>query len=707
MHFAASPRREAVTLAGVLAFAMLLSGQLSAYPLPERGVAPDARRDTTDTLAFERNEGQFDERARFAVRLGSTTAFVTDDAIVFPTENGASIQLTVEGASPLARATGERPLAATNNYLFGDDPSDWHTDVTSFAQVRCSGVLPGVDLVVYGRDGQLEFDFVVAPGASADAIRFRFEGAERVELARDGSLRVSAGRDVLTQRAPRLYQGSGSRRTAVGGRYCLVGATTVGFVVGAYDRSLPLVVDPVLTYASYLGGKNANDEATAIAVDAQGNAYVTGHTPSKRFPTTAGAFQTNRPGLDVFISKINPTGTALEYSTYLGGSGEEFCSSIAVDAFGEATVTGYTTSRNFPLANGLPAPGDGVSAYVTRLNATGTGLVYSTYLGGTAGESGLAVAVDGDRNVYVVGYCLSMDFPTTPGAFQTVRGSADKPDAFVVKIDTTASGASSLVYSTYLGGSADDRAFGVAVSASGEAYVSGAGGIGFPTTPTAYQPLKPGFFGNPTAILTRLNAEGSDLVYSTFLGASQAEYANGIAIDGTGIAYVAGQTSSMDFPTTAGAFQASDPGVNSNEEGFVAKLDTNATGAESLVYSTYLGGNSVDGPVGLALLSTGAVAVGFHTQSADFPLRNSLFGFGGIGVKGIVTVVNPSGSGLIYSTPTGGSNGSIVYAVAVGPDDAVFYAGSTTSADFPVTPGAFQRKRRGIADAIVGKLSMP
>lgn len=704
------PSRRRVTVAVIAALAcpiFWLSPVSAKTPDSLDAVTRESLTDPVEPapVAFEQNEGQFDGRARFAVRLGATNAFVTDSQLVFPTSNGGSIRLSVDGVSESARAVGELPLAATSNFLLGDEPSGWHTRVANFGRVRCRGVLPGVDLVVYGNDGQLEFDCVLAPGASVDSIRLRFDGADRVELACDGSVRVSAGGDVLTQRAPICYQALEGQHMAVAGRYRLIGATKVGLEVGAYDRSLPLIVDPVLSYASFLGGKNANEAVTAIAVDAQGCAYVTGSTKSVRFPTTPGAFQTNRPGYDVFVTKINAAGTALVYSTYLGGSGSDLGNSIAIDAFGEAVITGDTSSRNFPLANGLSAPGDGLSAFVTRLNATGTGLVYSTYLGGTAGEVGLAVGVDGDRNAYVVGYTVSLDFPTTPGAFQTVRPSPDKPDAFVTKLDTTAAGASSLVYSTFLGGDADDRAFKVAVSAAGEAYVFSAGGLGFPTTPTAFQPFKPGLIGNPTAILTRLNADGSGLVYSSFLGGSQSEQANGgIAIDESGNAYLAGQTSSTDFPTTAGAFQANDPSGDSNEECFVAKIDTNAAGVPSLVYSTYIGGDSVDQPVGIARMSTGAVVIGVSTQSSNFPLKDALHGLVRPGINGVVTVVNPSGTGLIYSTPTGGSRGSDIRAVAVGPDDAVYFAGWTVSADFPVSPEAFQTKRRGIGDAIVGKI---
>ena len=709
MNFILSRRLVTAIVVVALACSLPWSGQAFAKPA-HRLEAPAPAQPTAEvtgtTLSFEKNEGQFDGRARFAVRLGSETAFVTDTRIVFPTSTGSSIGLSVDGASETARATGEQPLAAISNYLLGDDPADWHTNVANFAQVRCRGVLPGVDLVVYGNNGQLEFDFVVAPGASAESIRLRFDGAERIELKNDGSIRVSSGGDVLTQRAPVFYQEAYGQRIPVAGRYRMLGPTTVGLDVGAYDHSLPLVVDPVVTYATYLGGNNSDEQATGIAVDTLGNAYVTGYTQSTGFPTTPGAFQTNQPGKDVFVTKFNSSGSGIIFSTYLGGSDHDAPEEIAIDSFGEAVVAGFTLSPNFPQANGLAAPGDSDNAFLTRLNASGTGLVYSTYLGGVGHDGAFGLAVDAARNAYVVGTTESLNFPTTLGAFQTVKPSSDLPDGFVTKIDTTAVGSASLVYSTFLGAAGNDQSSAVAVSAAGEAYVFGSAFFGFPTTPTAFQQFSPG--GTSNATLTRLNASGSGLVYSSYIGGNFFEQADDLAIDGNGNAYVVGMTASTNFPTTAGVFQPVDPTGDVNADAFVAKLDTNASGAASLVFSTYLGGDGVERARTVALLPTGdTVVAGWAENSTTFPLKDSLHGLVSPGFSGFVTMVNRTGTGLLYSTTLGGSQNCIVNAVALGPDNDAYIAGATNSADFPVTPGAYQTLIHGGADALVGRISLP
>jgi hypothetical protein len=379
-------------------------------------------------------------------------------------------------------------------------------------------------------------------------------------------------------------------------------------------------------YSTYLGGSSGEGGAPGIAVDSLGNAYVTGGTASSNFPTTTGAYQTIfGGGTDAFVTKLNASGSALVYSTFLGGSGGEGgFFRIALDTLGNAYVVGHTSSTNFPTTVGAfqTALIGNVSAYVTKLNATGSALLYSTYLGGSTTQigggpfkEGIAVAVDTLGNAHVAGATTSSAFPTTPLAFQTMFGGG-LADAFVTKLNATGS---ALLYSTYLGGSGYDAAFGIALDTVGNAYVTGdTGSINFPSSPTAFQPA---LNGNSDAFVTKLNATGSALLYSTHLGGSGDEGGRGIALDTAGNAHVAGSTTSSDFPTTAAAAQtAFGHGLS---DAFVTKL--NATGSGPLLYSTYLGGSANDDGTAIALDSLGAAYVAGVTTSTNFPTTTGAF----------------------------------------------------------------------------------
>jgi hypothetical protein len=409
---------------------------------------------------------------------------------------------------------------------------------------------------------------------------------------------------------------------SVDGRYILLADNRVGFEVGAYDKSLPLIIDPVLSYSTFLGGSN-EDYAYGIAVDASGSAYVAGWTASTDFPTTSGGFQTVYGGgaYDTFVTKLNPAGDTLVYLTYLGGSADDYGKGIAVDASGNAYVTGYTYSSNFPTTPGAfqTGYGGGGDAFVTKLNAAGSSFLYSTYLGGSNFDYATAIAVDAAGNAYVAGLSYG-DFPTTPGAFQPSYGGSD---AFVTKVNGDGS---ALVYSTYLGGSTYDDARGIAVDTDGSAYVTGnTNSIDFPITPDAFQTS----FGGPEnatdAFVTKVNADGSALVYSTYLGGSNYDEAHGIAVDTSGNAYVTGLTFSGNFPTTRGAFQT---GYGGGGDAFVTKLKADGS---ALVYSTYLGGSNDDSALSIAVDATGNAYVSGYTTSSNFPTTPGAFqtSFGG------------------------------------------------------------------------------
>src|SRR5438477_4888670 len=545
-------------------------------------------------LHFEANRGQIHKNVRFLSRgpgyslyliageavlvLSKPNADTKRDSRSTPEQGDAqtpvkavALRMHLVGAAPKPPVSGLDELPGKANYFIGQDPAKWRTNVPTYAKVQYENIYPGIDLLYYGNQRQLEYDFVVAPGANPEKIVLGFRGADEFEIEARGELVLHTTGGDIRQHKPIIYQDIDGVRRDIAGGYVRKGVNRVGFEVAVYDASRPLIIDPVLSYSTYLGGRSngpdcgcGNDEAFAVAVDDDGNAYVTGQTTSLDFPTTSGAFQTTRAfGKDVFITKLNPAGSALVYSTYLGGNDFDAGNGISVDAGGNAYVTGTTKSTNFPTTPGafLSAPGFG---FVTKLDPTGSTLVYSTYL--DPSTQGGGIAVDAQGNAYVTGQTGST-FPTTPGAFQPAFGGGPV-DGYVMKLNADGS---ALVYSTYLGGSGIDSTGDIAVDAGGNAYVAGSTtSLNFPTTPGAFQPV-PGS-GSSNGFATNLDPTGSSLVYSTFLG----EGCAGLALDTQGNVYVTGQTGSTTFPTTPGAFHpffsgGGGPG-RSDGDAFVAKI---------------------------------------------------------------------------------------------------------------------------------------
>jgi hypothetical protein len=654
-------------------------------------------------LQFEANRGQTHKDVRFLSRgagyslyltageavlvLSEPDADATRDARGTQARSGAkahgksvALRMSLVGAARKPVVTGADELPGKANYFIGKDRSQWRTNVPTYAKVQYQDVYPGIDLVYYGNQRQLEYDFVVAPGADPKKIVLGFKGADRLEIDAQGELVLHAAGADLRQHKPIIYQQIDGVRHDIAGGYVRKGANRVGFQVAAYDASRPLVIDPTLSYSTYLGG-GGSDMARRVAADSDGNAYVTGQTTSLDFPTTSGAFQTVRGfGNDVFVTKLNPSGSALAYSTYLGGNDFDAGNGIAVDANGNAYVTGTTTSTDFPTTPGAFQPALGMGfGFVTKLDATGSTLVYSTYLG--AGAQGAGIAVDAQGNAYMTGQTGSA-FPTTPGAFQSVFGGGPV-DAFVMKLNADGS---ALVYSTYLGGSKVDLASGIAVDTGGNAYVAGStDSTDFPTTPGAFRAVPGGGF------ITKLDPAGSSLVYSTYLNAP----IGAIAVDAQGNAYVTG-TAGTDFQTTPGAFQ---PALAGSFDAFVAKLNPPGSG---LVYSTYLGGTNEDHGNGIAVNAAGNAYVTGSTSSSNFPTTPDAVqpaladGPGLVGVEDVfVTILNTAGSAPVYSTYLGGVVGDTGQGIAVDAASNAYVTGGTSSSNFPTTPGVFQPFFRG------------
>ena len=542
------------------------------------------------------------------------------------------VRLRLVGANANAAVTGGDELPGKANYFIGNDPKKWRTNLPTYATVRYQDVYPGVDLAYYGNQGgQLEYDFVVAPGADPNQIKLSFTGADGMRVdAASGDLVLKVGDDEVRFQKPLVYQpaaaavsGPDARHSSLVTRHCsfvLASNNQVAFRVAGYDPKRALVIDPVLSYSTYLGGSDA-DYGYGIAVDSSGNAYVTGMTASTDFPTVNPLQATNHGSNDVFVAKLNAAGSALVYSTYLGGSGADQGSGIAVDGAGNAYVTGGTSSTDFPVTPGgfqTTSPGGTcgigshlhpcVHVFVSRLNPAGSALVDSTYVAGSSDESGQGIAVDSSGNAYVAGSTQSTDFPTAnPLQAYCDNCGPTNDDAFVAKLNPAGS---ALVYSTYLGGSNYDWGNGIAVDSSGNAYVTGyTYSTDFPTV-NPLQATKKSVSGG-TAFVAKLNPAGSALVYSTYLGGRSEDVGGSIAVDSSGNAYVTGNAESTDFPT-ANPLQATNHG---GIDAFVAKL--NAAGS-ALVYSTYLGGSGYDVGNGIAVDSSGNAYVAGYTESTDF-----------------------------------------------------------------------------------------
>jgi hypothetical protein len=674
-------------------------------------------------LSFEQNLGQTDPKVDFLARGSGYTLFLTQGEAVLtlraperssdPTSRrdiakalsdpnaSAVLRMALAGGNPAAQATAESQLSGTVNYFIGNDPAHWQVGLSTYARVRYPDVYPGVDLVYYGDGGRLEYDFIVQPGADPAAIVLRFEGAESLDIDARGDLVLRLGDREIRQAKPILYQQIGGERRQVSGAYLRRDRGTVGLEIAEYDRMAPLVVDPTLIYSTYLGG-SSGEVGFGIAVDSAFSAYATGVATSTNFPTTPGVFQPALVDHDVYVTKFNVTGSALVYSTYLGGSSADVGLGIAVDSAGSAYVTGQTGSTDFPTTGGafqttLVGHSD---AFVTKFNATGSALVYSTYLGGSGagqGDDGRGIAVDSAGGAYVTGFTNSNDFPTTPGAFQTTNAGGQ--DAFVTKLNAT--GSAPLMYSTYLGGSADESGSGIAVDSAATVYVTGeTTSTNFPTTAGAFQTTNA---GGSDAFVTKLNATGSaPLLYSTYLGGSSSELGSGIAVDSAGSAYVAGLTGSANFSTTAGAFQTANAG---NGDAFVTKL--NATGSAPLLYSTYLGGSDLDVGYGIAVDSSGSAYVTGRTSSTNFPTTADAFQTANAGNEdAFVTKLNATGSApLLYSTYLGGSGTDDAFGIAVDSAGSAYVTGVAGSTNFPTTPGAFQTANAGSNDAFVAKIA--
>ena len=682
-------------------------------------------------LHFEANQGQTDARVKFLSRGAGYTLFLTGSEAVFKLQRESSpeaqhksvasrssasdghdavLRMKLVAANPEAQVSGHELLPEKSNYFLGNDSRQWRHNVANFSQVRYQDAYPGIDLVYYGNQQQLEYDFVVAPGADPGSITLdigcdhksgKGDNPAPLRIAANGDLLVPVGDGEVSFHRPVVYQGESSApRHSIGGtshpiaetdalqgRWVLKSPTQVGFEVLAYDRSKALIIDPALTYSTYLGGHGA-DVGQAVAVDSSGNAYVTGNTRSSNFPTVNPVESTPAGQGDAFVAKLDPTGSTLLYSTYLGGSAFDSGFGIAVDSSGSAYVSGDTASSDFPVTPGAfqtTLSGGSSDVFLTKLDPTGSKLVYSTFLGGTGTDRMVeGVAVDSLGEAFVTGWTTSANFPTTAGAFQTTFTGGE--DGFVTKFNSSGS---ALVYSTLLGGSGQSIVNGIVLDSLNDAFVIGqTAAANFPTTPGVVQPK---VAGRTDAFVTELNPTGSALLHSTFLGGRNSENGYGISLDSSGNVYVSGLTCSINFPTTAGAFQTVNKGTcaldGTGGNVFAAKLNPTLS---SLLYSTYIGGGGNDVSYSVAVDSAGVAHIVGRTTSTNFPTTPGAFQTTLGGNSDIfLTYLNSTGTGLIYSTYLGGNSSEAAYVLALDPWGNDIFAGRTHSTNFPTTPGVF------------------
>lgn len=640
-------------------------------------------------LRFEENRGQFDPAVRYAARAGGYTVQLSAAGASLAMPGAGRVAIGLVNSNPSAKIEALDRMAARTDYFVGNRDR-WHTGIANYSRVRYGGVYPGIDVVYYGNQGSLEYDFVLQPGADPRSIRMKFRGGVKAVITAEGDLALEFDGRRILQKKPVIYQPpgnlSGTSRREVAGRYTLLGRNQVGLRLADYDRTRTLVIDPILVFCTYMGSSGA-DQIKAIKLDSKGRLYITGSTTTSEMQAINGAYSNNNLGLtDIFIAILDTTAAdhsfPLTYFSYMGGSGLDIPTAMDVDSSGVIYLTGTTTSTDFAMVgNSVQTTGAGSEqqAFVAVIDPSqygGVSLIYSTYLGGTTGtNTGRGIAVGPDGHIYVIGTTASTDFPVTTSAYaQVLFGPRD---AFLCQLDR---GSTSLVYSTYLGGELDDDGRSIAVGSNGLVYFGATtNGTQFPMEGPGYRQTlaNPPNTGTIVGVMDMTKFGEPSLVYSTYFGGSAVSEVRKIALDSQNRVMLTGYTLATDFPTTADAVQSQAGG---NGDAFVALVNPNDP-PHFLVYSTYLGGSQGEVAYDVTGDTAGNIYVTGYTVSPDFPVNNAPQGNWGGGTDLFITQLQPGTaghSGLLFSTYFGAAGVYVGNGIAVGPDGSVYTAGYAT-----------------------------
>ncbi len=670
---------------------------------------------TNSPMSFTENAGQWDESIKFRASAGAATMWFGSDGAYYQFARELSdfessdksdkqgpgevevmmIKASFVGARSNPEVVGADKLDYKCNYFLGNDPSRWHTNVSNYESIVYREVYPGIDLKYFGNGEQLEYDFIVSPGTDPSRIEVRYDGADGVYVNGSGELVVETHWGSVTELRPYVYQEDGSGRIEVVGSYRLLSPNSFGFSFDeGYDPSLPLIIDPVLTYSTYLGG-SGSDYGWGIDIDDSDYAYTLGVTNSADFPVINAAQETLAGDWDVTVSKISLETGQFIFSTYLGSTGREENPRMELDRDGCTYIVGRTWADDFPVSGAFDATFDGSSdAFLTKLSAGGNQLIFSTFLGGSDDDFGMGVAVDTALNAYVTTTTYSTDFPTL-NPFQLAPGQVSK--AATVSKFTVAG--DQLVFSTYLGGLQDDESRAILVDDEGCVYLTGyTYSKDFPLE-NAYDSV---LDGSTDCFLTKFSSDGSSLIYSTYFGGTSVELCTAMGLDDLGRLYVTGGTASADLPIVNGFQPIHSGGSALGYDIFVAKFSQAGT---DLLYSTFLGGAGDDFGEGMCLGRYGEIYLTGYTYSFDFPLADPLFDEM-LGVPdAIVARIDDDGSGLKFSSYLGGSLSDVGRNVVINDLRSVYVTGYTTSSNFPVVD-PIQTYRRGTRDAFVSMIDI-
>lgn len=646
-------------------------------------------------LRFERNIGQTEQNIDFISHNNNYTLFLSPTKATFSFEKEKNINnfvhklkvkeqnanveatnsLTMEliGANTSAKAIEIEKLSTTSNYFLNNDKKHWQANVENFAKVQYQNIYPGIDIVYYGNQRQFEYDLIVTPYTSPDIINLQFAEAEKLIINNDGDLVITINNQEIYKKKPYVYQEINGNKELIASNYVINKNNEVSFELGSYDISQPLIIDPMIGYSTYLGG-TGSDFSNAIAIDNAGNAYIVGYTESLNFPTNNPQQKSISGKNDLFIAKLNSTGNSLAFSTYIGGSDEDFGNAIAIDSTGNVYVTGYTFSTNFPVANpfqsknGNTTANSGGDAFIVKLNSQGNSLIYASYLGGMSDDMATSIAIDSENNAYITGFTNSINFPVANSIQSKSNGGFD---AFLTKLNAAGN---SLVYSTYFGGSDNEFGNAIAIDKSNNAYIVG---LTDSRNLPIVNPQQSILGGDSDGFIAKFASTGNTVNFATYFGGSNFDVITSVAVDSTSNVYVTGVTGSKDFSLMSPIQQ----NKADNLDVFVSKLNNVGN---SLVFSTYLGGSGDEQANSIALDEKNNVYIMGVTTSINFPLADATQKTNGGQQDAFMTKINATGSSLMFSTYLGGSGNDVGASLAVSASGSVFMTGITNSMNFPM-----------------------